>query len=294
MGAVGEVLSSPKSVEAKVAVIVCFSTDIVSPEEVVERVSSIDGQAYVYCLFESAVQKLPVEGARFMEVNIFRPLYERKKDVKVFLYSLAGWHFKKGETVDDMPASTPIGDALSRISGTFFEVVYASSFFQFCKHTSKNEALYQFLKEKLKKKEWLFELSADQWKKRFTIRDLFVSTSFFDCIEDLDVARAYSVMQYVEGYFWIRQAVERGLSEGLAKINVVFVLPNDEYKFYRDFPEDIEPMLQVDFGDSLAGVEVSIQINCFRYGDSLTSRPYLGRDTVEPEQIPEFFTLYKV
>jgi hypothetical protein len=59
------------------------------------------------------------------------------------------------------------------------------------------------------------------------------------------------------------------------RIEIAFVLPNDESKYYIDLPKDIEKMLQLDFGKDLIAVEVNISFQFFHSGDSVTSSPYI-------------------
>ncbi len=74
---------------------------------------------------------------------------------------------------------------------------------------------------------------------------------------------------------------------------MAFVLPNDESRYYLDYPKDIEKMLQVDFGKDLSGLDINISFQFFQYGDSLTSRPYIDKQRkapkVEVEDIGSYF-----
>lgn len=266
-------------------------SDPCSPAVIVDKLASLEGPVDVYCWYEGP-RCLPKSGANFMKEFIFEPLYNLKQDAKLYLYSLKGWDFKKNAS--SMSASTPLGNAINRINKTAVECIYSSSFFQYCTNFPKESGLYEFLNEELPKKKWLLNLSENQIKKGITIAKLFnESSSLFNCIQDLDVSEAYSTMQYVEGYYLIQESVRKGLINGQKKIQIAFVFPNDESKYYSDYPKDIEKMLQADFGEDVYGVDINISFRFFEYGDSVNSRPYIDRRPKAPivkvKDIPSYF-----
>jgi hypothetical protein len=263
-----------------------------SSELIVKQLASIAGLVDVYFWYEGS-QCLPQSGAVFMKEQIFDPLYELKQDAKLCLYSLRAWDFKRN--IATMASSTPLGEAINRINTAAIECIYSSSFFRYCTQVSTESDLYAFIRDELPKKEWLFKLSETQRKSGTTISAFFNDrSSLFDCIKDLDVSSAYSLMQYVEGYYLIRESVKKGLLNGQKRIEIAFVLPNDESKYYVDLPKDIEKMLQLDFGKDLTGVEVNISFRFFQYGGSVTSRPYIDKRPkalkVESEEIGFYFS----
>ena len=267
-----------------------INSDLCSPELIVCKLAEIKGPVDIYCWNEGP-QGLPKLGANFMKKSIFEPLYKLKQDVKLCLYSLKAWDFKKN--IASMPTSTPLGEAINRINKAAVECIYSSSFFQYC-NKIKNKSLYEFISRELPKKEWLFNLSKNQTNKGISIEELFnCQDSLFNCIKNLDVSKAYSAMQYVEGYYLIQESVRKALLNRQKKIQIAFVLPNDEKKYYLDYPKDIEKMLQMDFGEDLSDVDINISFQFFEYGDSLNSRPYIDKrrkaPKVEPEDIYSYF-----
>jgi hypothetical protein len=277
--------------EPKESIRLQIYADPCSPELVVDNLASIEGPVDIYCWYEGS-QCLPQLGANFMKIAIFEPLYKLNQDAKLYLYSLKAWNFKKN--LSKIPSSTPLGEAINRINKAAIECIYSSSFFQYCAEIGKKSGLYEFLNEELPKKKWLFALSESQKRKGTTIAELFNEKAcLFDCIKDLDVSAAYSPMQYVEGYYLIQESVRKGLLSGQRKIQIAFVLPNDESKYYLDYPKDIKKMLWLDFGKDLLGVDIDISFRFFKYGGSLLSRPYIDKrrkaPKVEAEGIGSYF-----
>jgi len=252
--------------------------ELSSPSEVVSNIASIEGPVDVYLWYEGC-RGLPVSGASFMQKSIFEPLYAQKKDAKLCLYSLRGWDFNK--TVQTIPTSQ-LGERLNSINKTAIESFCCSSFFQFCASVSEGK-LYSFVSKELPQKKWLYDLSENEPKKDKKVSRFFSNqSSLFDCIGDLDVNNAYSLMQYVEGYYLIREAVKTRLANGEKEIAIVFALPNDEGKYYKDLPSEIEEMLSADFGDELKGLEIYIAFQFFKYGESLEARPYIDKRRKAP------------
>ncbi len=261
-----------------------------SPEAVVKNLAAIQGPVDIYCWYEG-LKGLPKSGALFMKKSIFEPLFALKKDVKFWLYSLKAWNFQNN--IDSMPKSY-LEEVLNSINKVIIECIGSASFFRYCvKVPKEKEDLYTFINQELPKKKWLLELSKNQKETGIKVKSLFNNqTSLFDCSQNLDVQCAYSQMQYIEGYYLIQESVKRGISSGQKKINIAFVLANDESKYYRDFPKDIEKMLRLDFKESLAEIEVNIIFQFFQYEESLKSRPYYYKNSRDPEVKTEEISSY--
>lgn len=270
--------------------------DICSPESVVHDLALIEGSIDIYFWYVGAVC-LPQVGADFMKKSILKPLYERMRDAKFYLYSLEAWDFKRN--VSEMPLETDLGEAINRINKAVIECLYSSSFFQYCTNFPKENEIYKYVNQELQKKKWLMALSekfknkektkaekkeiSEDENKEMTVSQLFSGRiSLFDCIKESKVSAAYSQMQYVEGYYLIQKSVKEGLSKGQKKIQIAFVLPNDESKFYLDYPKDIEKMLRLDFGEKLSGVEIDITFRFFKY-EKKRFRPYIDRRPNAPQ-----------
>jgi hypothetical protein len=152
------------------------------------------------------------------------------------------------------------------------------------------EPLASYVRTEWSKKQWLFDLSAGAKETGKTVGALFQGQkTVFDWMQNLDLPKAYSAMQYFEGYYLVREEVARKLGNGERNIEIAFVLPNDESKYYVDFPTDVEAMLQLDFGDQLNGVKVGITFEFFQYKDSLKARPYNEGKPMNPEEIEPYF-----
>lgn len=225
-----------------------------------------------------------------MQTALIKPLYSQEK-TKIWLYSLKGWDFK--EKVQRLCTTTVLGNVINRINRAAIECIYASSFFQFCKQVSIESDLYAFISTEMPKKTWLFELSQKRDPIGLSVSQFFDNqSSLFNFAAKMDVAHAYSLMQYVEGYYLIREIVKNALIKGEGKIECIFALPNDEGKYYRDLSLDMEKLLKADFGDALTNFQINICFKFFKY-KKLKDRPYIEKNPlaqkVTIENIEKYF-----
>ncbi len=256
-----------------------------STEVIVEQLAKVEGPLSIYCWYEGS-KCLPKAGAKYLTENIFAPLYRLKPAAQLYLYSLNGWDFEKN--MIDMDLKTPLGERINGINNNAIACLYSSSFFRYCMQGTQKSPLYGYISQKLPEKNWLLKISEAYKKTNKTVAAFFNNQStLLDCVKDKDLSEAYATMQYIEAYYLIREAVEKGILKKEPKITIAFVLPNDESKYYKDLPEDIEEMLKLDFGMALMDKEISIKFYCFKYGNSLKRRSYNRASPKEPEVQPE-------
>ncbi len=96
---------------------------------------------------------------------------------------------------------------------------------------------------------------------------------------NIDTSKGYSVLQYLEGCLLIEEVVQNCLRfQNNNDIELIFALPNDELKYYRDetnaFKQDVEFLLKHRMGSILKGSRINIKFLAFQYGDSAHQRPY--------------------
>ncbi len=103
-----------------------------------------------------------------------------------------------------------------------------------------------------------------------------VIADWYDC----DVSQAYSVLQYLEGCLIVEEILARVVcGRQSTDQQIVFVLPNDELKYYRDehssFQQDVEFLLAKRCEElNIRNLNLSIKFLSFRYGTQVEHRPY--------------------
>ncbi len=108
------------------------------------------------------------------------------------------------------------------------------------------------------------------------------------------------MLQYLEGCLLVNQIVDQTMHQSGQKcIQIFFVLPNDEIKYYQDatdaFAKDIE-FLMTQLHDSIMD-EIKIIINFapFQYGDYIHQRPYNDPGSViKPHELQSLHLLSNV
>lgn len=248
-----------------------------SPEECLSRLERIQGKIEVYSWFEGP-QGISRTGAEFLRDRLYKPLLLLKEDVKLILYSLKGWDF-----CNPKEASSSLGDAINKINPKVIESLTASAFFNYADESNQ---LQTYLGYSLIRKKWLLELSEKHKEKGFKVSSIFRGTLFSEA-QNLDVSRCYSFLQYVEGYYLIQRSIRRDAK------TIVFLLPNDEAKFYQDYGSELEKMLEIDLGKKVLELSVKVEFIFFKYGESLADRPYIDKsrrpDKLKPEEMASFF-----
>jgi hypothetical protein len=273
----------------------CIRVDIlekpVSAQFIAHELSSIEGALDVFTWYEGT-HGLPAIGADFLKERLFQPLYTLKEDARLCLYSLKAWDFSK--SVDALSSTTALGESINRINQRALKCFYAADFFNYCRQVDPSSPFYRVVSEDLPKKQWLTDLSSGHRPKGLDVKTFFdAKATLLDSIQGQDVAQAYAHMQYIEAYYLLRTSIEEKLRQGQNKISVAFVLPNDESKYYKDFPQDLKRWLSADFGSELDGVDIDVIFRFFTYGSSLASRPYIDKSAkaskVDPKQVGSYF-----
>jgi len=247
--------------QPKINIALDFKTKIRPPNDVVKDLANVPGPVSVCCWYEGPDGQ-PRKGAGFMRENIFEPLYQCRKDLKLYVYSLRTWSFK--DNVNDMALYTKLGNAINLINRIFVECIDSSDFFRYVRsNPSVNPC--NLIDEQSQAK--LRKISAKKTPEQKTVATFFNDQStILNAWNDVDVAQAYSFMQRVEGFYLISNLIERRLLEGERNINIAFVLPNNESQYYKGLKEiDLKAFLSQYFGDRLDGVEVKIMFRFFEY-----------------------------
>jgi hypothetical protein len=94
-----------------------------------------------------------------------------------------------------------------------------------------------------------------------------------------DTSKTYSILQYFEGCLIVDEIVINQLIYNTDSIQIVFALPNDELKYYKDtensFKKDIEYLLSNRVKKITENpIKVEIKFIDFKYGEQEHQRPY--------------------
>lgn len=252
-------INSLKASEIRVTV----NEEIHTPEMAMNSVNALENPHVV--LWYSGESGLTAEGAQFYNTEILSRL---TTPGKFLLYDLAAWEsLRKKKVATDVKSRT--AQTIERSAHDRITPIHSADFFSYLKKEDRAPVI-QHINQVILKKHELYTNSESRKTNGILIKEKLPHATL-SAIQDLDTAHAYSALQYLEGLFLINQIISSAPSAS----NVVFLLPNDEYKYYTapDLAQDIKTVLQT---DSLQH-SVNVQFMCFKFGSSISERPYILR-----------------
>lgn len=128
--------------------------------------------------------------------------------------------------------------------------------------------------ETLAKDKRLFSESDHYKESGIKIGDIF-GKDIFKSLSECDSSRCYSFFQYIEGLLIVDHLVKNGAND------IVFVLPNDESKYYHEdsFSSNLEEFL---LSQDIDVTDINVRFLLFKYGTDMHQRPYNdGRDNIK-------------
>ena len=108
-----------------------------------------------------------------------------------------------------------------------------------------------------------------------------------------DTSKEYGPIQYLEGLYLTWRLVELRIKDS-DEINIIFDLPNNEWKYYQDpeesFANDVEFFLREKFGGKLKGKKINVYFYTYKFGKNQdVDRPYNeGRVIIKTIQRSQF------
>ena len=92
-------LQNFQQLQQKKLIQVVLKNKIRSVEKVVDSIGSIKDFVDIYCWYENPMlmgsKTISSSSAEFYREKIFKPLWNKKNNLKLWLYSLKGWKFEK-------------------------------------------------------------------------------------------------------------------------------------------------------------------------------------------------------
>ncbi|MGH2611415.1 MAG: hypothetical protein ACRDFB_00015, partial [Rhabdochlamydiaceae bacterium] len=131
-----------------------------------------------------------------------------------------------------------------------------------------------------------------------TVREVFLNNCpIMADWYDQDISKSYSIFQYLEGCLLVEKIFKQlSISKLENNIQIVFALPNDELKYYKDqhdsFQKDIKFLISKRCAAfNIKMLNLHIKFLAFKYGSQPHHRPYnaegkvLKKDTLFYEDI---------
>lgn len=226
--------------------------------------SNRNDTVYITWAMKNNPNERTAENARFLFQNLMnQPLSS------FGLYGLQAWNFSCIGNKKETEALKQIDQSMKDLCQNSIKWLSSFDFFDWIKAQGKKQnSFFEFFFLNLK--EELFNLSKDKKKTGKKIIET-LGQSIDPQIDHMDMSQVYSTFQYLELFFLIEQLTQDQKS-GTKKL--VFILPNDEYKYYIHFPEDITYFQKYLSNPDNDQCLIEIEFYFYQYGKDIKNRPY--------------------
>lgn len=236
---------------------------------------------------------LGMEAVNYYKKHFFCPIGDEigKRNgqwkAKCWLYDLTGWNALKSKT-KNIGASNPLADKIDAFAIPYIQTIKSSDFFDWLKN-KQDLAFSTYINKSVLGRPAIYKCSAAKSDCHFTVGEVFNNcASMIENLYGYDCQKSYSSFQYIEALYLIQRIVKERLQQNSKMIEIGFVVPNDEEKYYLndnqgdDFRTDLEFVLKNRFGDSLHDVELKVSFHSFIFGH-MDHRPYLSGKIMKEE-----------
>lgn len=268
-------ISSVDSVSCKCQISIEFIEEL-SIEQVALEISGLSApQVIVWYIGCYGLRKASV---LFYKDFLINPVFSRNAQAAFWLVDLTAWGAFKSSRCS-IQESSSCSDLIGAISCNKIKCIKSSSLFKKMQSISEKDVIEYFKKALCKN--FIHESS-----KTFSNRNIQIGEVFSkNCLimadwYSHDVSKAYSVFQYFEGCLLVDEIfMQLNKEQLIADVQIVFALPNDESKYYKDklnsFQKDVSFLISKRC-ESIPIVNLNLQIKflSFKYGMQLQHRPY--------------------
>jgi len=263
----------------------------------VEEVASLQNpQILIWYIGCNGLKK---NGVSFYKDSLIFPIMHQAINPTFWLVDLTAWAALKNSACA-IDGSSHFCDEIERIGDCHLKCIRTSLIFKKMQGEIGFE-ISKYLKKAIKRN-FILANSAS-----FSKNDILIKDVFKDCPPVLDdllnfsTNEAYSSLQYLEGCLLIEEVIlnctgKSSPSNLTDEIQIVFLLPNDEIKYYQDSEFSFEKDLRFFLSRKLPflstrKLEIKVKMIPFTYGEQKADRPYNGtgeilkRDKLSYEEI---------
>lgn len=256
-----------------------FDDKIYSSKLVMEKIQKLIDPQTIYWYF--GPYGLSDSGAHFYKKNFLHPL--ENKSI-TWLYDLTAWRSLRAKNLsfEDNKFLKKIND----FGLTAIKTVTSKGFFEWL-NSENNPEIIAYVNDTIFKRESIFKASESHAPSNIKICEVFESHSkMLEEIKDLDCQKVYSALQYLEGIYLITLIAEKKFKEDATEVNISFVLPNDEQKYYnqKTFELDARFILQHKLAQISNLKKLTVYFHSFSF-NFITDRPYLGGKIIEEKNV---------
>lgn len=250
-------------------------SDELTTEQVVSAVGQLSNPHIV--LWYVGSYGLKEAGVHFYRNFLISPSFEVNPTAKFWLVDLTAWGAFKNLNCS-IRKNHSCCDVIEDFYDDRIKCIRSSKIFKNLQEISDKEVVGYF--NKALRRDFIARLSQNFPPSNITIGDIFhKSCPLADQWRHYDTSHAYSIFQYLEGCLVVEEILQQCLQANSSEIQIVFALPNDELKYYRDemgsFRDDIEFLVLNRFKNfDISSIHIRINFYSFKYGTRIDHRPY--------------------
>lgn len=246
--------------------------------EAVTKVSHLDSPDIV--IWYIGTSGLKESCARFYQREIIDPILTNSSRSIFWLVDLTAWSALKDKN-SSISNYSSISEKINGFCDFRIKCFKSSDFFGRIECINNIDFISYFQRALSRNSLWIN--SKDFKDNDIYVKDVFGSNcNLMSVFNDRMASKSYSMLQYLEGCFIIEEIVmENVLIRKKSDIQIVFLLPNDETKYYQcdseSFIKDIRFTLLNSLRDLFGKLKISVDFFSFNYGESSICRPYNSR-----------------
>jgi len=246
-------------------------------EKIVSEFGNLNNpQIIIWYIGHKGLKKNCVE---YYNDNIILPIIKKNIESTFWLIDLTAWNAFKNISGSINKKSSVCTTLENFQQNNLIKYLTAAEIFNKMKSISSSNIIEYF--QQALSRDFIVNSSKSFSPIGVTVKDLMenncpIVSNFYDW----DVSNAYSVFQYLEGCFIIKEIISRFIKNNSSNnYTMVFLLPNDELKYYKDdqesFKKDLDFFLSQSFNvfDEL-NFPINIKFYSFTFGDQMDQRPY--------------------
>jgi hypothetical protein len=250
-----------------------------SNEQVIVNISQLSNPQVV--VWYIGCYGLREAGVQFYKNFLISPIFRQNKEATFWLVDLTAWGAFKSLQCS-IHSFSSYCEKIEGFSDERIKCVKSATIFRKMQEMSEKDLISYF--KKALQRGFISRPSKDFPDKNICIKEVFSDTS--SVISDWcahDASKSYSAFQYLEGCLLVDEIfMQEVTNKGASNIQIVFALPNDELKYYKDeensFQKDVAFLISKRCETlDIKNIRLQVKFLAFKYGSDLNERPYNGR-----------------
>lgn len=217
-------------------------------------------------------------GVQFYKNFLISPVVKQNTEATFWLVDLTAWGAFKNSKCS-IHSSNSCCESIEGFGDKKIKCIKSAAVFRKIEKIAEHDLIDYF--KKALQRSFISRISKKFPNKNILVKEILSSNcQIASDWHNHDTNKSYSVFQYLEGCLLVEEIfMQEALNKGAADIQIVFALPNDEIKYYRDkghsFQKDIAFLISKRCTTlNIKNIHLQIKFLAFKYGSQLHDRPY--------------------